>query len=464
MLQKKMSKELASKELFDQARSYAFEYLDNVEKMDVFPSKENLAKMSNFDEDLQDETILASEVLKQLHDFGSPTTVAQMGSRYFGFVNGSAVPVALGVKWLTDVWDQCGGLHFASPINAKLETICENWLKDIFNLPKETVAGFVSGTSTANLCALAAARFQILKNLGWDVNEDGLYGAPKIRVVAHEQVHASVKKTIALLGIGKKNVEWIPSDDQGRVIVEKLPQLDKSCIVLLQAGNANTGAYDDFDTVCDIANKAGAWVHIDGAFGLWAAASKALAHLTKGMEKASSWAVDGHKTLNTPYDSGIVLCRYPDALISAMQATGEYLIYSDHREPILYTTEMSKRSRAIELWATMKYLGKEGIDQLVSTLHLRAEQLARGLMLAGFQVINKVVFNQVLVIGESEEASKQIVNFIQESGECWLGGTVWNGKAAIRISVCSWRTTEEDIDRTIRLFVEAKESVKNLTY
>jgi len=451
-----MSKELESKELFDQARSYAFEYLDQVEEMDVFPSKKNLAKLSNFDEELQDESILAEEVLKQLHDFGSPATVAQMGSRYFGFVNGSAVPIALGVKWLTDVWDQCGGLYFASPINSKLEAICENWLKDIFNLPKETVAGFVSGTSTANLCALAAARYQLLKNLGWDVNEDGLYGAPKIRIIAHEQVHASVKKTVALLGIGKKNVEWIPSDDQGRMIVEKLPELDNSCMVLMQAGNANTGAFDDFDTVCDLANKAGAWVHIDGAFGLWAAASKSRGYLTKGMEKASSWAVDGHKTLNTPYDSGIVLCRYPDALISAMQATGEYLIYSDHREPILYTTEMSKRSRAIELWATMKYLGKDGIDQMVSTLHLRAEQLARGLMLAGFEVINEVVFNQVLVAGESEEASKEIVNFIQESGECWLGGTVWNGKAAIRISVCSWRTTEEDIDRTIRLFVETK--------
>jgi len=451
-----MSKELESKELFDQARSYAFEYLDQVEEMDVFPSKKNLAKLSNFDEELQDESILAEEVLKQLHDFGSPATVAQMGSRYFGFVNGSAVPIALGVKWLTDVWDQCGGLYFASPINSKLEAICENWLKDIFNLPKETVAGFVSGTSTANLCALAAARYQLLKNLGWDVNEDGLYGAPKIRIIAHEQVHASVKKTVALLGIGKKNVEWIPSDDQGRMIVEKLPELDNSCMVLMQAGNANTGAFDDFDTVCDLANKAGAWVHIDGAFGLWAAASKSRGYLTKGMEKASSWAVDGHKTLNTPYDSGIVLCRYPDALISAMQATGEYLIYSDHREPILYATEMSKRSRAIELWATMKYLGKDGIDQMVSTLHLRAEQLARGLMLAGFEVINEVVFNQVLVAGESEEASKEIVNFIQESGECWLGGTVWNGKAAIRISVCSWRTTEEDIDRTIRLFVETK--------
>lgn len=260
-----------------------------------------------------------------------------------------------------------------------------------------------------------------------------------------------------MLGYGKKSIEWVPSDEQGKLILSQLPNLDKSCMVLLQAGNANTGAFDDFDTVCDLANKVGAWVHIDGAFGLWAAASNSLSHLTKGMEKASSWAVDGHKTLNTPYDSGIILCKYPDALISALQATGEYIIYSDQRDPLLYTPELSKRSRAIELWATMKYLGKSGIDEMVTTFHLRAKQLEQGLREIGFQVINEVVFNQVLVAAETEDKTKKIIEYLQKSGECWLGGSTWQGKAVIRISICSWMTTENDIQRTIQLFDKANQ-------
>ena len=234
--------------------------------------------------------------------------------------------------------------------------------------------------------------------------------------------------------------------------------LDKTCLVLLQAGHVYTGSFDNFDAVCDLANEVGAWVHIDGAFGFWAAASKSLSYLTKGMEKASSWAVDGHKTLNTPYDSGIILCRHPDALISALQASGEYIIYSDNREPLLYTPELSKRSRAIELWATMKYLGKSGMDEMITVFHLRAKQLEKGLKDIGFEIINDVVFNQVLVRAEGDEKTKKIINFIQQSGECWVGGSVWKGKAVIRINVCSLVTTEKDIEQTIEVFRKAKES------
>jgi len=257
------------------------------------------------------------------------------------------------------------------------------------------------------------------------------------------------------LGYGKKSIEWVSSDEQGKLLLDSLPPLDKSCLVLLQAGNVNTGSFDNFDAVCDLANEAGAWVHIDGAFGLWAAASKSLSYLTKGMEKASSWAVDGHKTLNTPYDSGIILCRHQDALISALQATGEYIIYSDNRDPLLYTPELSKRSRAIELWATMKYLGRSGIDEMVTTFHLRAKQLEKGLQELGVEIINDVVFNQVLVRFENDEKTKQIIEYIQQSGECWVGGSTWEGKAVIRISVCSWVTTEKDIERTVEVFRKA---------
>ena len=451
-LQEQMLKELKDKSLFEQARLHAFEYLDGIDDREVFPSQINLEKLSNFEEPLQMEPGNALDILNQLHQFGSPATVAQAGGRYFGFVNGSAVPASLGVKWLSDIWDQNGGLFLTSPINAKLEQVCEEWLIDLFNLPPDSCAGFVSGTSMANLCGLAAARYSILKKLGWDVNENGLHAAPKIRIIAHVQVHACIKKTLAMLGFGTNNVEWIPADGQGRVIVDELPKLDASCLVLLQAGNVNTGAFDDFDTVCDLANEAGAWVHIDGAFGLWAAATTSLSHLAKGMEKASSWAVDGHKTLNTPYDSGIVLCRDRNAMVAALQSSGDYITFSENRDSMLYTPEMSKRSRGIELWATMKYLGKQGIDEMVTGFHLKAKQLEAGLREVGFTVLNEVVFNQVLVKCDTEAATKSVLEYIQHSGVCWLGGSIWNGEAAIRISVCSWKTTTEDIDRTIGVF------------
>lgn len=454
-----MFAELESKEIFELARSYAYAYMDGIEDMDVFPSKKNLDKMKAFDEPIPEKSTNAVDVLNQLNNFGSPATIAQIGGRYFGFVNGGALPVSIGVKWLSDVWDQNGGLFLTSPINAKLESVCQNWLKEIFSLPEETVAGFVSGTSMANLCGLLAARFHLLKNLNWDINEEGLNGAPKLRIIAHAQVHASIKKTLSILGYGKNNIEWIPSDSKGRLSLEHLPELDNSCLVLLQAGNVNSGAFDNFDKVCDRANAVGAWTHIDGAFGLWAAAANSLKHLTKGIEKASSWAVDGHKTLNTPYDSGIILCKHPDALISSLQATGEYLIFSEQRDPLFYTPELSKRARAIELWATIKYLGREGIDTLVSSLHLRAKQLAKGLEEIGFQIVNDPVFSQVLVATDNDEETKQILAFLQNSGECWLGSSSWQGKTVMRVSICSWATTEEDINRTVRLFGTAKRTI-----
>ncbi|MEM7380425.1 MAG: pyridoxal-dependent decarboxylase [Bacteroidota bacterium] len=449
--QQKMFQEMAEKSIFEQARSYAYEYIDAIPDMQVFPSAENIKNLQAFDEPLNEKRSTGMEVLEMLNKWGSPATIAQIGGRYFGFVNGGAVPASLGVKWLADVWDQCGGLYLTSPINSKLEQVCEKWMVELLGLPEATVAGFVSGTSMANLCGLAAARFRILKNAGWDVNTSGLYGAPPVRIVAHEQIHASIKKTLSMLGFGIQNVEWVPSDNQGRAIAEKIPELDSSCLLILQAGNVNTGAFDDFDHICDMANEAGAWVHIDGAFGLWAAASKSRSHLTSGIEKASSWSVDGHKTLNTPYDSGIVMCKDEEALVSAMQASGEYIIYSDHKDPLLYTPEMSKRSRAIELWATMKYLGKQGIDDMVTGFHLRARQLEAGLANLDLELLNEVVFNQVLVRARNETITKALVTAIQESGECWLAGTTWNGKAAIRISVCSWATTESDIERTLHL-------------
>ena len=454
--QERMRRDLAEKTIFNRARDLAFEYMDQINDMDVFPSEQNLANMSVFDVPLQDESLSAIEILDQLNQYGSPATIAQTGGRYFGFVDGGAVPAAVGIKWLTDVWDQCGGLYATSPINAKLEEVCEKWLVDLFNLPKDSVAGFVSGTSMANLCGLAAARYAVLDQLGWDINAKGLRGAPPFRVIAHHQSHTSIKRTLAILGLGIDNVEWVEADDQGRISVANLPQLDSSCIVIIQAGNVNSGAFDDIDQVCDLANAVGAWVHVDGAFGLWAAATTRLSHLTKGLEKATSWAVDGHKTLNTPYDSGIIMCRNRKALVSAMQASGEYLIFNEYRDPILFSPEMSKRARAIELWATMKYLGKNGIDDMVVTFHelalLFADQVRR---LEGFEVLNDVVFNQVLLRCKTDELTLATMRIIQASGECWVGGSTWENRPVIRMSICSWVTTKDDIIQTAGVFERA---------
>ncbi len=458
-IQNKMFQELKDKTIFEQARKNAYAYSDGIADMDVFPSDENIENLKAFEEPLNDEPTDALDVINMLNQYGGPATTAQTGGRFFGFVDGGAVPVSIATKWLTDFWDQCGGLYLTSPINSKLESVCEAWLKDIFGLPDETVAGFVSGTSMANLSALCAARYRLLKNQGWDINKQGLNGAPPIRIIAHKQVHSSVKKTLVMLGFGSDNIEWLEADKQGRAIPETIPALDNTCLLLLQAGNVNTGGYDPFMEICPAAKKAGAWVHIDGAFGLWAGACKSLKHLTAGMELAQSWAVDGHKTLNTPYDCGIIMCADPEALVTSLQANADYIIYTDQREPLLYGPEMSKRSRALELWSVMKYLGKRGIDEMVTGLHINAKRMGAGLKDAGFELINEVVFNQVLIKCSSSEITKSVLEGVQQSGKAWCGGSMWQGEPVIRISVCSWATSAEDVDITIGLFAKAKQDV-----
>jgi glutamate/tyrosine decarboxylase-like PLP-dependent enzyme len=327
-------------------------------------------------------------------------------------------------------------------------------------LPNETVAGFVSGTSMAILCGLAAARYKVLKRLDWDINSKGLINAPRIRIVTGKHVHGTVLKAIALLGLGKDAIEWVDVDQQGRIIPENIPELDEKTILILQAGNVNSGAFDSFDNICDKANKSNAWIHVDGAFGLWTAGSEKLNYLTKGIEKANSWSVDGHKTLNTPYDCGIILCNDKEALVSALQATGSYIVYGEKRDGMLYTPEMSRRARIVELWATIKYLGQKGIDDLVFGLHERAVQFATELKEKDFCILNEVVFNQVLVSCESDEMTMRTLELIQNLRECWCGGSQWGNHKVIRISVCSWATTYEDISRSVKAFVKARNKAK----
>jgi glutamate/tyrosine decarboxylase-like PLP-dependent enzyme len=458
-LQQAMFSQIRVKGLFDQARLFAYDYMDGIKDRNVFPEDEAIKNLAIYDELLPSTAGNPDEILEWLHAYGSPATVAQTGGRYFGFVNGGAVPVALAAKWLADVWDQNAALYVISPIISQLETVCEKWMVDLLGLPGGTAAGFVGGTSTATLCGLAAGRNELLKRAGWDVNADGLFGAPVMRVVVGEQAHATVFKALSLLGLGRARLELVPADDQGRIRLDQMPELDSRCLVIAQAGNVNSGAFDPLDEICSRARRVNAWVHVDGAFGLWAAASRTKSYLTQGFEQADSWSVDGHKTLNTPYDCGMILCRDRQALVSALQASASYILYSDKRDGMHYAPEMSRRGRVVELWATLKFLGKDGVGELVDRLCNHAENFADRLRTEGFRVLNDVVFNQVLVACDTAERTKSTLENIQRSGECWCGGATWNGEPVIRISVCSWATTEADVERSVAAFVKARDMV-----
>ncbi|MBX2942810.1 MAG: aspartate aminotransferase family protein [Cyclobacteriaceae bacterium] len=447
-------------DLFKKAQASGLEYLSKVFDRNVFPENQALEGLEKFIEEMPTQSEEAGKVIDLLHQFGSPATVATMGGRYFGFVTGSVLPVSLAAKNLSIFWDQVSAMQVMSPISAKLETIVEKWLVDLFHLPSNTVVGFVSGSSMANFCGLAAARYRILKNQNWDITEKGLFDAPRIRVVAGRHAHSTILKSVSLSGIGKSNIEWVDADDQGRIIPELIPALSANTILILQAGNVNSGSFDDFKSICQKAKDQGAWVHIDGAFGLWAQASKKLKHLTDGIEFANSWTVDAHKTLNTPYDSGVILCADKEALVSSLHMTGGYIITGNERDGMLYTPEMSRRARVIEFWAALKYMGKSGLDEMIYRFHERAIQFSEGLKkIEGFRILNEVVFNQVLVACETEDITTQTISKIQELRTCWVGGSTWQGKKVIRISVCSWATTETDVNLSIKSFEKALKMV-----
>lgn len=456
-----MRQQNANHAIYQQVAEYAYDYLSQVYDRRVFPTEDAIANLAKFDEPVPENPQEPQEILRMLHEKGSPATVAQGGGRYFGFVNGSVIPVSLAARWLADVWDQNAALNVISPIAAKLEHLCEKWMVDLLGLPEGTAAGFVSGTSTATMCGLLAGRDALLSRLGWDVHENGLIGAPVLRVVMSEGAHGTVRKALSIIGLGRKQIETVRADDQGRFDVEKLPPLDDKTLLILQAGNVNSGAFDPFVALCKKAQEAGAWVHIDGAFGLWAAACQSTQHLTKGIELADSWSVDGHKTLNSPYDCGVVLCKDRSALVSAMQASGSYIQYSEERDGMLYTPEMSRRARGVELWALLKGMGRNGVDALIAHLCQQAAMFATELDSQGFCILNDVVFNQVLVACDTPELTQATLKNIQASGECWCGGSQWKGEPVIRISVCSWATTDDDVHRSVKAFVAARDKSKS---
>jgi glutamate/tyrosine decarboxylase-like PLP-dependent enzyme len=456
-LREQMFREFKDRSVFDIAQEYAYQYLGAILERNVYPSSDAIQDLRHFDEPIPDRTSNAIDVLNQLNKYGSPATVAQLGGRYFGFVNGSSLPVSLAAKNLGTYWDQNTAMYALSPLCSKLESVVERWLKELFGLPERAVAGFVSGTSAATFCGLAAARYRILHNQGWDVGVKGLINAPKLRIVAGRHAHSTVIKALNLLGLGTGNIEWVDVDEQGRMLADRMPDLDNRCIVAVQAANVNGGNFDPFEKICEKARRAGAWVHVDGAIGLWAAAVEKFRYLAAGLEKANSWSVDGHKTLNTPYDSGVILCEDKEALTSALHMSGSYIVLNEtERDGMFFTPDMSRRSRIIELWSALRYLGKQGIDDLVTGLHDRAVQFAEEIKKeAGFRVVNDVVFNQVLVQCETDDLTTGVMKHVQDQRVCWVGGASWHGKKVIRVSVSAWTTTESDISSSVSSFARA---------
>jgi glutamate/tyrosine decarboxylase-like PLP-dependent enzyme len=400
-------------------------------------------------------------MLEILDEIGSPATIGISGRRFFGFVIGGSLPATVAASWLSTAWDQNAGLFVGSPVGVVLEEVCLKWLIEIFDLPKKSAGAFVTGATMANFTALAAARHSILKSMGWDVEADGLFNAPPVTVIASEESHPSLFRGLGLLGLGRERVVKVPVDNQGRMELKKFPKISGPTIVCTQAGNVNTGSFDPVNEICEIAHTSNAWVHVDGAFGLWASAVPSKKHLTEGVGLADSWATDAHKWLNVPYDSGLAFVKDSESLRSAMSLTAAYLPQGEHREPSQFCPELSRRSRGIEVWAALYSLGRYGLIDLVERTCNYAGIFAEGLDAAGFDILNDVVINQVLVSFGSPEETNKVIKEIQNDGTCWCGGTVWQGKTAMRISICSWATTEEDIKKSLDAIIRIANKLKS---
>jgi glutamate/tyrosine decarboxylase-like PLP-dependent enzyme len=434
--------------LLQETAERASNYLAEINNRSVAPASQDVARLQSLGGPLPQAPSDPAQVLALLDDFGSPATVATAGGRYFGFVIGGSLPAALAANWLAGAWDQNSAMQVMSPVAAKLEEIVLAWMVDIFGLPSASAAGFVTGTTMANFTCLAAARTALLKRAGWNVEEDGLFGAPPIHVVVGDEVHVSLLKALSMLGLGRSRLTRVPADTQGRMKADALPELDDRTLLCVQAGNVNTGAFDPAGEICARAHDAGSWVHVDGAFGYWAAVSPKYAPLLAGAGEADSWAIDCHKWLNVPYDSAVAIVRAAEHLQAAMAMTAAYLMPGAGREPWHFAPEASRRARGVELWAAMRSLGRSGLAELIERNCLQAKLFADRLSAAGFAVLNDVVLNQVLVSFGSDEETGRVIADIQNDGTCWCGGTQWHGRAAMRISVSSWATTYEDVERS----------------
>ena len=435
--------------LLQDAAERASAYLENIGTRKVAPDPAAVAALDAFDGALPETPDDPHKVIDLLDRYGSPATMAMAGPRFFGFVIGGSLPVALAADWLAAAWDQNTGYYNITPATARLEQTALRWLLELFDLPGTAGGAFVTGANVANFVGLAAGRHAVLERAGWNVEADGLFGAPPITVIVGNEAHPTLIKALGMLGLGRNRVIRVPVDSQGRLRVDALPKISGPMIICTQVGNVNTGACDDVAAVRERVG-AEAWIHVDGAFGLWARAAPKLAHLVAGLERADSWATDAHKWLNVPYDSGLAFTRDADALCAAMAITAEYLpTTSPWRNPSDYTPELSRRARGVPIWAALRCLGRSGIADLIERTCRHARRFAEGLAAAGFEILNEIALNQVMVAFGDAERTQRVIAALQEEGTCWCGITVWQGRTAMRISVSSWATTEADVERSI---------------
>ena len=435
-------------------------YIASVGTRRVFPDAEALDGLDGFAGPFPEHGAPASATLELLDSRGSPATVVSNGPNYFGFVIGASLPSAAAAERLMLAWDQCASSFDNSPVAATLEKVAAGWVLDALDLPGHSAVGFGTSATACTIGCLTAARRSLLARNGWDFDRDGLFGAPDIRVVISDVAHVTVIKALRILGFGQSRLIVAPTDERGRIDPDRLPPIDNATILCLQAGEVNTGEFDPFAALIPRAKAAGAWVHVDGAFGLWARASTHAASLTEGVELADSWTTDGHKWLNTPYDGAMAICRDAEALAQAMNSDAVYASAAKDAQKNL-TLEFSRRARGIPIWAALRTLGRTGLAQLVDRHIAQATRLGEGLRAAGFDVVNRVVLNQVLVRGKDDAETVRIRQSVQASGKAWFGPTIWRGRPAFRLSVSSWRTQDSDIEALIGLLVRSRQCCRS---
>jgi glutamate/tyrosine decarboxylase-like PLP-dependent enzyme len=424
-------------------------YLASLDDRPVAPDSAALAGLARFDEPLPEQPGDTAATLALLDEAGSPATMASAGGRYFGFVIGGSHPAALAASWLATAWDQNTALPVMSPIAARLHEVVTGWLGELLGLPPGSAVAFVTGAAMANAAALTAARDQQLARAGWDVQARGLFGAPELTVVVGERAHSTLIKALGLIGLGRERVRRVRADDQGRIRADGLPDdVTGPAVVCVQAGEVNTGAFDPFPAAVEWARQRDAWVHVDGAFGLWALADPSRSSLTAGIADADSWATDGHKWLNVPYDCGIAMVRRPEDLRRSFASEAGYLPPDVGFEAMHHTPQASQRARQVEVWAVLRTLGRQGVADLIVRTCDHAQAMAARLRQAGLEVLNDVVLNQVLVRAATDDQTLAMVEAVQADGTCWCGPTVWQHRPAMRISVCGWATSAEDIARS----------------
>ena len=455
-----------ARELLNRTAAHAADFLESLDERAIAQPVEVDELRSRLGGPLPDGPTEPVDVLDGLVQAADEGIVATPSGRFFGFVLGGAIPAALAADWMSSAWDQNAGLYVSGPSASVVEEIAAGWLAELLRLPTGVSSAFVTGTQMAHVTALAAARFEVLRRVGWDVNERGLAGSPPIRVVVGAERHVTVDRALRLLGIGAAQLVVVPADGQGRIRADALPALaGEPTILCAQSGNVNTGAFDPLPQLADAAAEAGAWLHVDGAFGLWAAASPSLRHLVAGVERADSWTTDAHKWLNVPYDSGLAFCAHPDAHRAAMTITASYLIQGEPdgpRDQVDWTPEFSRRARGFPVYAALRSLGRSGVAELVERCCAHARTFAERLVAEPeVEVLNEVVLNQVLVrFGDSDQRTQEVGRRVRESGEAWMSGTRWHELDALRISVSNWQTTDTDVERAVRAILQAVEDTR----